>query len=103
MVKQSFLFGDSHSVITSSTVPQSPLSKRQLALAYHQVCEAVAAKILQFLPINGKANPVDILSKHCSHVQAYPLLKPLLFWRGETAGITKQPKGSSTITTEVKG
>jgi len=78
--EQSFLFGDSQSVITSATVPQSPLSKRHLALAYQRVHEAVAARILHFLPVNGKCNPADVLSKHCGHVQACPLLKPLLFW-----------------------
>ena len=75
VAEQSFLFGDSQSVITSLTIPESPLSKRHLALAYHHVREAVVAGILCFLPMNGKANPADILSKHCGHVQAYPLLK----------------------------
>ena len=80
VTEQSFLFGDSQSVIASATVPQSPLSKRHLALACHHVHKAVAARMLHFLPVNGKCNPADVLSKHCGHVQACPLLKPLLFW-----------------------
>ena len=49
---------------------------------------------------NGKTNPADILSKHWEFHQILPLLKPLLFWRGETAEIKQQPKGSDTNPTD---
>ena len=73
------LYGDNQSVITSSTLPHSKLSKRHSALAYHRVREAVAAKIIGFYKVDGTSNIADILSKHCAFAQAYPLLKPLLF------------------------
>ena len=73
------LYGDNQSMITSSTLPHSKLSKRHNALAYHQVREAVAAKILGFYKIDGNKNVADILSKHWSHPQVYPMLQPLLF------------------------
>ena len=44
----SWLFGDNHLVITSSTIPSSMLSKQHNALAYHHVREAVAGKIIKF-------------------------------------------------------
>ena len=97
VVAQSFLFGDSQSVITRSTVPQSPLNKRHLALACHRVREAVAAGVLRLLPVNRKFNPVDILSKHCGHVQACPLLKPLLFWRGEAQDCLEQEVSAALV------
>jgi hypothetical protein len=59
-----FLFGDNRSVIDSNTVPQSSLSKRHVALSYHQVREAIAAKVIHFMWIDSASNTADILSKH---------------------------------------
>ena len=83
-VLDSYMFGDNQSVITSSTLPHSKLSKHHNILSYHRVCEAIAAGILKFYKIDGAKNPADILSKHIGHVQMWPLVKPLLFWRGDT-------------------
>ncbi len=44
--------------------------------------------ILNFYKIDGKKNPADILSKHCGFPQAWPLIKPLLFWGGDTSLIS---------------
>ena len=43
---KAYMFGDNKSVVTSSTVPHSLLSKRHNILSYHRVREAIAAKIL---------------------------------------------------------
>ena len=43
---------------------------------------------------DGKSNPADILSKHWELTTVWPMLKPILFWRGETA---TQLKGSDRI------
>ena len=72
------------SVVKSSTVPHSQLSKRHHVLAYHFTREAVASKIVNFHHIPGDINPADILSKHWGHSQIYPTLRPLLFYRGNT-------------------
>ncbi len=58
----SFLFGDNRSVVDSSSIPQSKLSKRHVALSYHRVREAVAAGMIRFEWIPGSDNPADILS-----------------------------------------
>ena len=60
----SYMFGDNQGVHTKSTVPHSQLNKRHNALVYHRVCEAIMAKIMKFFKIDGKKNPLDILSKH---------------------------------------
>ena len=73
--------------MTSATVPHSVLKKRHLALCYHRVREAVASDMLKFVHISGVVNPADILSKHWGHSQAYPLLRPLLFYRGNPMDI----------------
>ena len=82
-----YLFGDNQSVITSSTIPHSPLSKRHNALSYHRVREAIAGKIIKFFHIDGKTNPADVLSKHCGHPQMWPHIRPLLFYSGDTSEI----------------
>ena len=41
---KSYMFGDNRSVVTSSTIPNSPISKRHHLASYHQVREAIAAK-----------------------------------------------------------
>jgi len=32
-------------------------------------------------------NPADILSKHWGYQQIWPVLKPILFWQGDTMTI----------------
>ena len=83
----SFLFGDNESVVTSSTVPHSMLSKRHHGLSYHYVREAVASRMVEFHHIPGVINPADILSKHWGHSQIYPTLRPIMFYRGNTLDI----------------
>ena len=83
-VYRSVMFGDNQSVVTSSTIPHSPLTKRWTALSYHRVREAIAAKILEFFHIPGDENPADIVSKHWSHNKIWHVLQPLLFWKGDT-------------------
>ena len=79
-----WLLGDNQSVITQCTVHTSTLSKRHNALAYHRIRWCVAAGIVKFVKIAGKENAADALTKYLPYVDAYPLLKPILFWRGET-------------------
>ena len=86
-VKTSYMFGDNQSVLTNSTVPHSQLNKRHNALAYHRVREAIASRVLKFFHITGKKNPSDKLSKHCGFQDAWPHVKTLLFWRGDTSVI----------------
>jgi hypothetical protein len=78
------MFGDNQSVITSSNIPHSNLNKRHNALSYHRVREAISAKILYFIHIDGKLNPSDILTKFLSWAKFWPLIQPMLFWKGET-------------------
>jgi hypothetical protein len=93
----SYLFGDNKSVVDSSTLPQSPMKKRHHALSYHRVREAIAHGWVKFHWIAGSKNPADVLSKLWSFGTIWPLLKPILFWRGDTAnGITKSESRQGT-------
>ena len=80
---RTYMFGDNQSVVTSSTLPHSVLKKRHQLLAYHRVREAIASKILMFYHIAGTENPADVLTKNLGHSQAWPLIKPYLFWAGD--------------------
>jgi hypothetical protein len=80
----SWMFGDNQSVVTSSTIPHSQLSKRWNALSYHRVREAIAAGITRFHFVDSTQNPSDVLTKPLDRNTSWPLIEPLLFWKGET-------------------
>ena len=103
------LFGDNGSVVTSSSVPDSPLRKRHQALAYHYTREAIASGAVDFRHLPGVLNPSDILSNHWGYSQVWPMLKTTMFWSGNTSELLKdgipgtQSKGSDkclTLTTD---
>ena len=88
-----YMFGDNMSVVTSSTVPTSTLKKRHNALSYHRIREAIAMKIIKFGFVGSKDNFADPLTKFLSNGEAYPLLKPHLFWPSRSAldSVTPDP------------
>ena len=94
------MFGDNRSVVTSSTIPNSTISNRHHLSSYHRVREEIAAKFISFHWKDGKSNPADILSKHWEFATVLAMLKPILFWRGETA---TQLKGSERIPSTTPG
>jgi hypothetical protein len=80
------LFGDNGSVVTSASLPYSPLRKRHHALSYHFARESIASGAIDFRFIPGHMNPADILSKHWGYQQVWTsALRPLLFWMGDTS------------------
>ena len=84
---KSYMFGDNKSVVDSSTIPQSKLHKRHNVLSFYGVRESIASGMVNFNHIPGDTNPADILSKHWSYSQIWKTLKPILFWKGDTANI----------------
>ena len=84
-----YMFGDNESVVNSSTIPFSKLHKRHTALSFHKVRETIASKMLSFHHIPGVINPPDILSKHWGYSQIWDVLRPILFWKGNTADLLK--------------
>ena len=85
-----YMFGDNESVVNSATLPHAKLHKRHNALSFHRVREAIASKIVQFHHIPGVTNPADILSKHWGYTQIWDVLKPILFWEGDTYDLIKK-------------
>ena len=95
---KSYMFGGNKSVVDSASIPTSTLSKKSTFLAsYDRVREVIAAGYLQFNWKDGKSNPADILSKHWEFANIWPLLKPLLFWKGDTDELNAKTKRSDRI------
>ena len=80
--------------------PIAAYSKRHHLVSYHRVKKAIAPKYISFHWKDGKSNPVDIISKHWEFATVWPMLKPILFWRGKTA---TQLKGSDRIPSTTPG
>ena len=95
----SYLFGDNESVVNSSSQPHGKLHKRHTALSYHRVRHGIASKILKFFHVKGTQNPADVLSKHWSYAKVWNVLRPLLFWRGDTADLAKPSPAEPTLPT----
>ena len=51
------------------------LSKRHLALSYHRVHEAIAAKIIKFCHVDGKKNVADVMTKFLARPIFWPLIE----------------------------
>ena len=75
---KAYMFGENESVVTSSTVPHSVLSKRQNILSYNRVGEAIAAKILVFHWCDSSQNKSDILSMHWEFSRVFHIIRDLL-------------------------
>jgi uncharacterized membrane protein YgcG len=84
---RTYMFGDNQAVVTQSTIPHSQLAKRHNALAYHYTREAVASGMVVYNHIPGTENPSDCLTKFLGYQQWWPILRPILFWQGDTARI----------------
>ena len=95
---KSFLFGDNRSVVTSTTLPHSTLTKRHNILVFHRAGEAIAAKLMAFDWIQSSYNLSDMLFKHWDHPTVYPMILKLLITRGNITLIPReatQEKGKS--------
>jgi hypothetical protein len=56
----SYMFGDNQAVVNRSTLPEPKLHKRHSFLTLHRVREAIAAKMIAFIHIDGRINPAHI-------------------------------------------
>ena len=95
--------GDNESAGNSSSIPHAKIHERHVYLSFHRVREEISAGILTYRVIPGKDNPADILSKHRGYQQAWNLLQPMLFWKGDTMDLVdkyKEGKDGDAIKTE---
>jgi hypothetical protein len=95
-ITTSVMFGDNKSVVDSSMIPHSKLTKRHTALSYHRVREAICADIFRFFHIYGTENPSDILSKHWGYSQVWYILQPIMFFEGDTMDLQAEKLDSKS-------
>ena len=91
---KSYMFGDNKSAVDSARISTLTLSKKSTLVSYHRDREAAAAEYLQFYWKDRKSNPANILSKPWEFASIWPLVKPLLFWKGHTHELTSKTKES---------
>ena len=89
------MFGDNKSVVESASIPTSTQCKKSTLASYHRVRDVIPAMYLQFCWKDGKSNPADILCKHWELANIWPLLKPLLFWKGDTHEFLPRQRGET--------
>ena len=99
-----FMFGDNKSVVMSAAIPTHGLNKRHNFLAYHRVCECIAAThngepVIRFFHIDGKKNPADVQTKSLPGSEIYRHMKPWLHWvdRSNDSLASSQQMGSDNM------
>jgi hypothetical protein len=61
--RSSYVFGDNLGVIQNTTIKDSLLKKKHVAISFHRVREATAARIVHPMKIDSKDNYADVLTK----------------------------------------
>ena len=89
IIDTDYIFGDKKGIVDISTLLNSNTQKRYNALLFRRVRNVMVSKAVQFYHIPGVINPADILSKHLVYTQILDVLKPLLFWEGDTYNLIK--------------
>jgi hypothetical protein len=73
------VFCDNNSVVLNVTVPESTLSKKHNAIAYHRVREAVAAKVIRVAKEPTETNLADPLTKQLGAPQRTDLFDKWMY------------------------
>ena len=79
ITKSSLMVGDNMSVVFNTTVPSSPLKKKNLGCVYNRVCEAIAAGIINFGLVTSTKNVAEIFTKPLPAQMFHNLTKKYLF------------------------
>ena len=77
------MFGDKNIVGDIAMTPRGKMHKTHKSLYSHRMRESIAVKILNWMFIDGKNNPDDVITKCWAHHEIWSTLKPFLFWPGE--------------------
>ena len=84
---KTFIVSDNATVITQSTIPHSQLGKRPNALAHHFTQEAISTGMILMVHVDGINNSADCMVKFLGYQDWIRILRPVLFWQGDTAQI----------------
>ena len=67
--EKSHMFGDNDTMVDSRMTPHAKFHKIHVALSFHRVREAIAAKIISYHFFRGVINPPEILRKHWGYAK----------------------------------
>jgi hypothetical protein len=73
------VFCDNNGVVKNTSIPQSMLSKKHIAINYHAIREAVAAKILRIGKEDGMTNLADLFIKVLTADRRRALCRHLMY------------------------
>jgi hypothetical protein len=73
------VFSDNQSVVTSSSVPTSMLSKKHNAICYHRVREACAAGTMRVAKEKTETNLSDLFTKQLPTPRRQELLPHIVY------------------------
>ena len=65
---------DNEAVVRNSTMPESTLKKKHVAICYHRVREAYASGMIQIAKEDGATNLADVLTKSLPGPQVRDLI-----------------------------
>jgi hypothetical protein len=73
------IYCDNGGVVTNCTKPEFTSNKKQNAIAYHKVREAVAQGTIRIAKKNGETNLADVLTKPLSGPRLKGLIQYILY------------------------
>jgi hypothetical protein len=79
VLRASHIFGDNMSILLNISTLHSQLKKKNLAIAYHLVCENVAASVMEPFYIPSSQNFADFLTKQLASMVHEYHAKGLLY------------------------
>ena len=98
--------GSSHYEYIAVYVDDMAICMKDPKSFYDTLTEKYKLKLREVAPINyhlrcgytrDEDNPTNTLSKHWKYASIWPLLKPLLFWKGDTDELNAKTQGSDRI------
>lgn len=72
------LYGDNRSVYHSASIPDGELKKKHVAISYHYVREAIAAKVVNSFWVQSEANLADICTKALGRNKFAPIVETMM-------------------------
>ena len=73
------MFCDNKAVVRNSTMPESTVKKKHVAICYHRVQEACALGMIQIAKEDGATNLADMLTKGLPGPQLRDLIRQILY------------------------
>jgi hypothetical protein len=78
VTKPTNLYGDNFGVIWSATILEGELKKKHVAIAYHYVCELIAAGFINAIWVKSYENFADVCTKALGAVAFNEIVRDIM-------------------------